>query len=106
LNDGGMRQQTLERSRDQDQPASSPTLVLHSGDGDRNGFFVVLPVYRLGLPHDTVEDRRNNLVGYVQGVFQTGVLIETVLRTTTIPGGLDLYFFAADSEGNAPPLHF
>jgi diguanylate cyclase (GGDEF)-like protein len=106
LYDGGLRQQVLERAWDRDQIASSPNFMLHSGDGDRNGFFVVLPVYRPGLPHDTVEDRRSNLVGFVQGVFQTGVLIETILRTTSAPAGLDLYFFAADSGDKAAPLYF
>jgi diguanylate cyclase (GGDEF)-like protein len=106
LNDGGFRQQALERARDLDLLASTPNLVLHGGVGDRNGFFVVLPVYRSGLPHDTVEDRRSNLVGFVQGVFQTGKLVETLLRTTTTPVGLNLYFFAADSDGDLPALYF
>jgi signal transduction histidine kinase/CheY-like chemotaxis protein len=106
LNDGSFRQQVLERARDRDQFASTQNFVLHRGDGDRNGFFVVLPVYRPGLAHDTVEDRRSNLVGFVQGVFQTGELIETILRTTTTPGGLDLYFFPTDSGDNAPPVYF
>jgi diguanylate cyclase (GGDEF)-like protein len=105
LNDGGFRQQALERARDLDQLTSTPNFMLHRGMGDRNGFLVVLPVYQSGLPHDTVEDRRRNLVGFVQGVFQTGKLIETILRTST-PAGLDLYFFAADSDGDLPPLYF
>jgi CHASE1-domain containing sensor protein len=80
LNDGGLRQRTLERARDEDRAAASPNFVLRRGEGDRDGFFVVLPVYRPGLPHDTVEDRRRNLVGFAQGVFQTGVMIEDILN--------------------------
>jgi diguanylate cyclase (GGDEF)-like protein len=106
LNDGGLRQQTLERARDGDRIATSPTFVLHSGAGDRNGFFVVLPVYAPGLPHETLRDRRNNLTGFVEGVFQTGVMIETILATTTTPDGLDLYFFNAESGQGASPLYF
>jgi diguanylate cyclase (GGDEF)-like protein len=106
LNDGGLRQQTLERARDGDQIAMSPNFVLHSGNGDRNGFVIVLPVYRLGLPHDTVEDRRSNLVGYVQGVFQSAVLFETIVGASTTRGRLDLYFFAADSGADASPVYF
>ena len=105
LNDGGVRQQALERARDLDQLASTPNFVLHGGVGDRNGLLVVLPVYRSGQPHDTVEDRRSNLVGFVQGVFQTGKLIESLLRTSTA-GGLDLYFFAPDTDGELHPLYF
>jgi diguanylate cyclase (GGDEF)-like protein len=106
LNDGGLRQQTLERARDGDRTATSPTFVLQNGAGDRNGFFVVLPVYALGLPHETLQDRRSNLTGYVEGVFQTGVMIETILATTTTPEGLDLYFFNAETGSDASPLYF
>jgi diguanylate cyclase (GGDEF)-like protein len=106
LNDGGVRQQTIERARDGDRIAISPIFVLRNGAPGRNGFFVVLPVYRAGLPHDTIEDRRNNLSGYVQGVFETAVMIETVLKTTASPGGLDLSFFAADSSHDPLPLYF
>ena len=106
LNDGGLRQATLERARDHDRMATSPDFGLQVGAGDRNGFFVVLPVYRAGLPHATLEERRVNLLGYVQGVFQTAVLIDTILRTAMSPAGLDLYWFAADAAYDAPPLYF
>jgi diguanylate cyclase (GGDEF)-like protein/PAS domain S-box-containing protein len=106
LNDGGARQQTLERARDSDRPATSPNLQLYAGVGDRNGFFVVLPVYAPGLPHETLQDRRSNLIGFVQGVFQTSVMVETILATTTTAGGLDLYFYSAGSGPDAAPLYF
>jgi diguanylate cyclase (GGDEF)-like protein len=106
LNDGGLRQQTLERARDNDRLATSPPFMLRRGTGDRTGIFVTLPVYRRGLPHDTLEERRDNLVGFVQGVFQIGVLIETILATTTTPGGLDLYFFAPSSTSKSRPIYY
>jgi GGDEF domain-containing protein/CHASE1-domain containing sensor protein len=104
LNDGGVRQEALERARDADQIAATSRFILRSGEGN-DGFFVVMPVYRAGLPHDTVQDRRRNL-GLVRGVFQIGVMIETILATRTTPAGLDLYFFAADSDRDASPLYF
>jgi diguanylate cyclase (GGDEF)-like protein len=110
LNDGGFRQQTLERARDDDHMATSPNISLPASllqvAGDRNGFFVVLPVYRPGLPHQTVADRRSNLIGFVQGVFRTSVMLETILAASTTPAGLDLYFFATNSPPDAPPLYF
>jgi CHASE1-domain containing sensor protein len=106
LQDGGLRQQALERARDSDRLATSPSFVLRSGAGDRSGFLVMMPLYRPGRPHDTVEDRRENLTGFVQGVFQTGVMIETILAATTAPAGLDLYLFAANSGPDASPLLF
>ena len=53
--------QTLERARDHDGMATSPDFRLQVGVGNRNGFFVVLPVYRLGQPTATVQERRDNL---------------------------------------------
>jgi diguanylate cyclase (GGDEF)-like protein len=98
LNDGGVRQQTLERARDSGGFATSPTFTLRSGSGERNGFFVALPVYRHGERSDTLEERRRNLVGFVQGVFQTGALVDTILANTATPAiGMDLYLFAASN---------
>jgi diguanylate cyclase (GGDEF)-like protein len=107
LNDGGIRQRTLERARDGDQLATSPNLQLFEAVGNnRNGFLVMLPVYAPGLPHETVQDRRRNLTGFVQGVFQTSVMVETILSTTMTAGGLDLYFYSTDSGPDASPLYF
>jgi diguanylate cyclase (GGDEF)-like protein len=106
LADGGVRQQTLDRARDNGRIAVSGGFRLRSGDGDRTGFFVVLPVYRSGLAHDTLPERRDNLIGFVQGVFQTGVLIDTILATTSAPGGLDLYFYRSGPRNEQPPIYF
>jgi diguanylate cyclase (GGDEF)-like protein len=96
LQDGGVRQQTLDQARDSDAMATSPMFTLQSGTGYRRGFFVSLPVYAPGLPHDTIEERKHNLRGFVQAVFQTSVLIETILGTTRKAVGLDLYFYPAN----------
>ena len=107
LNDGGVRQQTLERARDGDLLAVSPHFPLQRGTGDRTGFFVAAPVYRAGSPHGTLKDRKDNLIGFVQAVFQTSVLLETLINTTTKATGLDLYFFPADNSSNEfTPLYF
>jgi diguanylate cyclase (GGDEF)-like protein/PAS domain S-box-containing protein len=106
LNDGDIRQRTLERARDGDRMATSPTFLLSSVTTDRSGFFIAMPVYAQGLPHDTIEDRRRNLIGFVEGAFQTGVMIENILTRATSSAGLDLYIFDADSGPDATPLHF
>jgi CHASE1-domain containing sensor protein len=103
LGDDGIREQVLIRSRDGNQLAASDNLVLQSGTGDRRGFFVVLPVYRQGLSHDTVESRRRNLIGFVQGVFQTGRMVDTILDGIRTP--VDLYMFAHTASDDALPIH-
>jgi diguanylate cyclase (GGDEF)-like protein len=107
LNDGGGRQKTLERARDGARMATSPHLTLVDGIGDRRGFFVVLPVYHAGLPNDTVEDRRRNLLGFVHAGFQTSILLESLIEASTKAAGLDLYFYPGDgSPAQSTPLYF
>jgi diguanylate cyclase (GGDEF)-like protein/PAS domain S-box-containing protein len=105
LLDGSLRQQALERARDDDRPAATSIFELRRGEGDRNGFVIALPVYRAGAPHDTLEDRRRNLIGVVQGVFQASVLVNTILESSTTPAGLDLYFFAGKPAADSRPFY-
>ena len=37
--------------------ATSETFLLRSGEGDRTGFFMAMPVFRRGAPHDSIESR-------------------------------------------------
>jgi diguanylate cyclase (GGDEF)-like protein len=90
LADRGYRQQALEYARDEDKLAASGNFTLQVGSGDRRGFFAVLPVYRRGFPHDTVEDRRRNLVGFVQGVFETDAMLEAILGGISTPVDLQI----------------
>ena len=105
MHDGGIRQHLLENARDTDRPAASANFTLRNGIGNRKGFLVALPVYRPGLPHDTVEDRRRNLIGLVQGVFQIGAMIQSILTTMPTPNNMDLHFIAANSGDDAAPFY-
>ena len=106
LADGGIRQQTLDRAVTGDRIAVSENFQLRSGQGDRNGFFAVMPVFRPDVRDVSPESRRDNLVGFVQGVFQIGVLIESILQAGSTPGGLDLYFYASGPDGEQRPIYF
>jgi diguanylate cyclase (GGDEF)-like protein len=90
------RRETLERAWRNNLPATLADFPLHTGSGDRFGFIVVLPVYRKELPFDTEEQRKLNLVGFVQGAFQTSVMIETILAAAPKPIGIDLFLFSND----------
>ena len=95
----------LERARDDDQLGFSMVPALVSAGGKQHGYIFSLPVYQQGLPRDTVEYRRRNLVGFVHGSFITAKMIDTVLIATTVPRALDLFFFEPESAPNAPPLY-
>jgi diguanylate cyclase (GGDEF)-like protein len=104
INDGGSRQRALETARDEDRPAASSNLSLR---GNRVGFLMVAPVYRPGVPHATVQERRENLIGFVHAFVEISSLLESIINTPNIPG-LDLYFFPPARGDIAPSgaFHF
>jgi diguanylate cyclase len=103
LADGGIRQQPLEKARDGGMLAASQQFTLQSGTGDRIGFFVVLPIYKRGLPHNSLEERRRNLVGFVQGVFQIDTMIAATLHGIRIPA--DYYVFSSETGSGTRPIY-
>jgi diguanylate cyclase (GGDEF)-like protein len=94
----------LDRARDGDQLSAVPDLVLHSATGKKHGFLFSLPVYRQGLPHETVEDRRRNLAGFVHGAFVTAEAFASILETSTTAQPVDLYLFTTDAGSSTAPL--
>jgi diguanylate cyclase len=94
----------LDRARDEDRLGFSTRQALVSTGGTQPGFLFELPVYGRGLPHDTVEERRRNLIGFVHGSFITSKMIDTIIYTTTTPRGLDLFFFKPDAAGHDLPI--
>jgi len=95
------RREALERARDGARMATTPDVRLRGVSGNPRGFFVALPVYRRGMSHRTPEERRRNTSGILGGSFQTAAVVDEILREAKLPGGVDLYLFAADAKGDA-----
>jgi diguanylate cyclase (GGDEF)-like protein len=75
----------LERARDTGQPISSGRLILAEGSGPHIGIALRLPVYRKGMPLDTVDERRRAYIGSVGAGIRvkdvmTGLLSDETLR--------------------------
>jgi diguanylate cyclase len=94
----------MERARDNDRLAFSPVQALISTRNTKSGFLFSLPVYKRGLPHDSIEDRRRNLIGFVHGSLITNTMIENVIGANKTPAGLDTYFFTPGSGPEALPF--
>lgn len=105
LQDGGIRQGPLDRALESNDFATSGNFLLQSGAGDRTGFFILLPVFRANSSHATVEDRQNNLIGFVQGVFQFHVMIDTILASTKSPLSILLYDKGQGANGLPTYVH-
>jgi HD-GYP domain-containing protein (c-di-GMP phosphodiesterase class II) len=67
-----IRRAAMERARDVDGPAISGKVVLvqETEKEVQSGFLMYVPVYRSHLPHQTVAERRQNLVGWVYEPFR------------------------------------
>ena len=60
------RRAAMERARDTDKAVISDKVLLQETDAHvRAGFLMFLPVYKSGIPHDTIAKRRANLIGWV-----------------------------------------
>ena len=71
------RHATMVQARDSDSASLSGrlTLVQETDEGVQAGFLVFLPLYRPGMLHDTVEQRRSSIYGWVTAVFRMGDLM-------------------------------
>ena len=64
------RLEALEKSRDRDIPQATASITLVQESEKQKGFLAFLPIYR-GRPL-TIGQRRENLVGFVLGVYRIG----------------------------------
>jgi diguanylate cyclase len=73
--------------------------------GKEGGFLFSLPVYKRGPVPISIEDRRQNLAGFVHGSLVIGKMFETIITTNKTPEGLDSYFFLPDAGSAALPIY-
>jgi diguanylate cyclase (GGDEF)-like protein len=94
----------LEQARDHDRLGFSARRGLVSAGGTKPGFLFSLPVYRHDAPHQTIDERRHNLIGFVHGSLLTGKMIDSIVASNS-PEGLDIYFFAPNEGTDAMPIY-
>jgi diguanylate cyclase (GGDEF)-like protein/PAS domain S-box-containing protein len=104
LNSEPMRAGVIARARDDDAIVASGIIRLRTNAAGENGFFMLAPVYRHGLPHGTLEERRRNLAGVVQTAFRLGAVVDAILEAAGARD-LDIYFYADRAAPGALPVH-
>ena len=93
-----VRREAMERARDTGETTISGKvkLVQEAGQDVQSGFLMYLPVYRPGTLNRTVEERRENLIGWVYAPFRMRDLMmgfnagEPVGLNLTIYDGLEV----------------
>ena len=95
-----VRREAMERARDTGKPAVSGKvrLVQESDTGVQPGFLMYVPVYRPGMPLDTVDKRRAALAGFVFSPFRAGDLMSDIYETPRRDMELQLYDAAVGAE--------
>ena len=104
LNDGGTRQHTLERARDDDQAAASAILFFAGAMATATVFCRAAGVPNRPAPRQ----RRGSAPQFHRpgpGRVSNRRHDRDILATMTMPNNMDLYFFAADSGDGASPLY-
>ncbi|RKT58135.1 PAS domain S-box-containing protein [Azonexus fungiphilus] len=77
-----MRRAAMERARDSGRPALTGKVILKlepDGPAQQPGFLIYLPVYRVNLPRETVEQRRDAVLGFVFIPFRAGDLLNKIM---------------------------
>ncbi|HKA19768.1 MAG TPA: CHASE domain-containing protein [Blastocatellia bacterium] len=74
------RREALNRARDTGQPTATDPLTLIQDIKHEGGFVVFLPIYKPGLPHNSLQERRLNLQGYVSGAFRIPDMMNNALK--------------------------
>ena len=75
-----VRRTAMEDARDNGRMAMSGKvrLVQESGSREQAGFLLYLPIYRNGLPHSTVAERRANIIGWAYAPFRMNDLMQGI----------------------------
>ncbi len=61
-----VRRIAMDQARDTDSPVNSGKVLLQETDGHvRAGFLMFMPIYRNSQPHQTLKQRRDNIIGWV-----------------------------------------
>lgn len=88
-----VRRAAMEQARDENNAALSGkvTLVQETDKDVQAGALMYVPVYRKDMPIDTVEQRRNALIGWVYSPFRMNDLLQGVLRNSPVAGSKHIH---------------
>lgn len=92
----------FQEAQDEGKPvAVGPVPLIAPGNAWPWGYAAFAPVYRWGKPHDTIEQRRTNLTGYVTGTFRIHDMLQGIMSQIGSPTDFNMYFYdPARKPGN------
>jgi len=99
------RLHALHKARDTGKMMASHGVKLVQERGQQTGFVLFQPVYSHGATPKTTKERRENLRGFVVGVFRVGDLVEASLAGTP-PAGINFTVYGIDADKPPSRLYF
>jgi PAS domain S-box-containing protein len=76
--------EALAEARDSGRPAITQHMHVVADLGPRIAFSMYLPVYRTGMPHETAEERREALEGFVASLFRAEDFLSGVFAKKSV----------------------
>jgi CHASE1-domain containing sensor protein len=76
-----VRHRAMREARDNGRTAVSGKVILvqETGKGVQSGFLMYMPLFKRNMPVNTLEERRNALLGYVYSPFRMNDLLKGIL---------------------------
>jgi two-component system, OmpR family, sensor kinase len=96
-----VRRATMDKATDEGKAVlSNPVTLIQDKDSQikQPGFLMFMPVYRNGSKHESVEDRRTNLSGFVTVAFRSNDLMQHLLTLTKEPYAFEITNIAGSSH--------
>jgi len=88
-----VRQAAIVHARDSDRATVTGklTLVQDTNERAQAGFLMFLPLYKKGMPHESLDERRANIEGWVAAVFRMGDLMAGLGHEHSANLSLEIY---------------
>ncbi|MFA5147295.1 MAG: CHASE domain-containing protein [Candidatus Omnitrophota bacterium] len=99
------RRAAIEKARDTGSPVATGRLRLIRRPGEGFALRVFLPIYRNGRPHESVEERRANLAGFVSALIYIPDFVEIALNKVRSEG-VNIYIYDRSSGRGEQFIYF
>ncbi len=94
----------LEKSRDTGAPVATARIILAQDADQQSGFLIFIPIYKNNEIIDTVEKRREHLIGFILGVFRISDIINS--STANLDSNDIVFRITDESAGGEQQLLF
>jgi len=99
------RKVALEMARDMNLPISTTPITLVQEKGEQSGFLVYLPVYANNANIGSLEEKKENIIGYISAVFRANDLINSALSKVDISDKIFIKIYDGDELLNDESLN-